>query len=1264
MLSVESTTTDKLASDSRDSVNTTQSAASIPVPPHIDFYDDAFVQNSVLDALQQRTALLKSKARLTIPREADVFRPRRQLDVPALLETLNGDGPSVKVVALVDSGATGSVIDAEFARANGFKEMPLDRPIPVLNADGTRNRAGDISSYVELAMTVQGHQERIPLAVAKLGTNALFLGHDWLRYHNPEVDWRLGTINFTRCPSTCGTPHEPEDDPFAEEGLEAGDRIFVFNFEAYSQEQMEYAQAMHARAFQTHASKIAEQQAAQRKEQTFTERVPAAYHDYKDVFDKDEFDKLPESRPWDHAIELTKEFRPVDSKVYPLSREEQKQLDVFLEENLRSGRIRPSKSPMASPFFFIKKKDGTLRPVQDYRKLNEMTIKNRYPLPLIQELLDKLKGARYFTKLDVRWGYNNVRIKEGDEWKAAFKTNRGHFEPMVMFFGLTNSPATFQAMMNSLFGDLIASGKVVIYLDDILIFTETIEEHREVVRQVLEVLRQNHLYLKPEKCEFEQTSIEYLGMIVEEGKVRMDPAKVAAIRDWPTPTKKRDLQSFIGFCNFYRRFIEDFSKIARPLHDLTKDVPWRWGEDQQMAFEALKEKISSEPVLAIPRDEGQFRVEADASDYATGAVLSQEQDGKWHPIAFLSKSLNEPERNYEIYDKEMLAIMTALEEWRQYLLGTTEPFEIWTDHQNLTYFREARKLNRRQARWFTELQDYHFVLYHKPGKTMGKPDALSRDSVKNEGKRDNENVILLKPDVFMESLRLTIVDIEGPDTALYKRIKDSKAELDPDVQKGLATGNARWIRTEDGVILDGNRLYVPRDQDLRADILQAHHDTQAAGHPGQEKTYELVSREYTWPGIRRDVRKYVAGCQTCQRVKIDRSGRHAPLHPQEVPSGAFEHVAIDFVGPLPESEGMNMICVFTCILTKYVIYAPCTDKVDSPGLARLFHDHVYRDHGLPRKVISDRGPQFVSKFTKALYQLEGVKGNPSTAYHPQTDGQAERQNQELETFLRIWVTYHMDDWARWLASAQFRYNNLVHSATGTSPFRAVRGRDPYSGYNPQRIVNVPGAADFAEHRHQILEEVQSALREAKKRMKEQYDKHVKGILQYKPGDRVWISAKNITSARPTDKLEHQRYGPFKILKIIGASAYKVDIPKSWKSKRVHDVFNQSYLRPYVAPFFKNQVVDDPPPPEIIEREDGAEIEYDVEKILDSKVTGRKPHTKKLQYLVKWEGYGLEDASWEPVEGLEGARKAIADFHKKNPKKPNTASLRTVSLERG
>lgn len=260
-------------------------------------------------------------------------------------------------------------------------------------------------------------------------------------------------------------------------------------------------------------------------------------------------------------------------------------------------------------------------------------------------------------------------------------------------------------MMNELFKDLIHAGVVVVYLDDILIFTKTLEEHRRVTREVLRILRENKLYLKPEKCEFEHSSIEFLGMIVEEGHVRMDPAKVKAVSEWATPKCKKELQSLLGFCNFYRRFIKGFSRVARPLHSLTGDVPWSWSLEQQLAFDELKHRITSESVLAIPTDNGAFRVEADSSNYATGAVLSQQgADGKYHPVAYHSKSLNEADRNYKIYDKELLAIVLALEEWRQYLLGTRHTFEIGSDHLNLTYFREAKKLNRRQTHWFTELQ--------------------------------------------------------------------------------------------------------------------------------------------------------------------------------------------------------------------------------------------------------------------------------------------------------------------------------------------------------------------------------------------------------------------------------------------------------------------------------------------------------------------------------------------------------------------------------
>jgi hypothetical protein len=450
----------------------------------------------------------------------------------------------------------------------------------------------------------------------------------------------------------------------------------------------------------TYSQEIAEKAHQAKAKKSFEEMIPPQYRKFAKVFSEEESHRLPEHKPWDHAIEL-KPGTPetMRTKVYPMSPNEQEELNGFIKENLQKGYIRPSKSPIASPVFFIKKKDGKLRLVQDYRKLNEWTIKNRYPLPLVSDIVGRLRGAKYFTKFDVRWGYHNVRIKEGDEWKAAFATNTGLYEPLVMLFGLTNSPATFQALMNSIFADLIAEGKVAVYLDDILIFSATIEEHRQVVQEVLKRLEQYDLYLRPEKCEFEQQEIEYLGLIIGGSEVKMDPSKVAAVKDWKTPTNLREVRGFIGFANFYRRFIKDFAKITRPLHDLTKkNTPFEWSTRQQEAFDTLREAFISSPVLALWDPELPTRIEVDASGYATGGVLSQQHtDGLWHPIAFRSSSMDPSERNYEIYDREMLAVITALKDWRHFLEGLPHPFEIITDHSNLEYWRTAQNLSRRQV---------------------------------------------------------------------------------------------------------------------------------------------------------------------------------------------------------------------------------------------------------------------------------------------------------------------------------------------------------------------------------------------------------------------------------------------------------------------------------------------------------------------------------------------------------------------------------------
>jgi len=383
--------------------------------------------------------------------------------------------------------------------------------------------------------------------------------------------------------------------------------------------------------------------------------------------------------------------------------------------------------------------------------LNAVTVKNRYPLPLISKLVSQFRGARYFTKLDVQWGFNNVRIKPGDEWKAAFHTNHSLFEPLVMFFGMTNSPATFQTMMNDIFRTLIAEEIIVVYLDDILIFTRTEEEHKRAVWRVLEVLAEHKLFLCPEKCEFHWKEIEYLGLVISENKVAMDPVRVAGVCDWPTLENWTDVQAFIGFVNFYRHFIQDFSTIARPLFDLTcSDQAWNWDTKEQEAFEGLKMAVTTAPVLISPQDSEPFRIEADSSDFASGAVLSQRLPGeeKWHPVAFYSKSLSPVERNYEIHDKEMLAIIRALEEWRHFLEGARHPVEIWTDHKNLEYFMTAKKLNCRQACWSLYLARFDFKLTHCPGCCMGKSDVLSQRPDHGKGASDNEDVVLLQPELL------------------------------------------------------------------------------------------------------------------------------------------------------------------------------------------------------------------------------------------------------------------------------------------------------------------------------------------------------------------------------------------------------------------------------------------------------------------------------------------------------------------------------------
>jgi hypothetical protein len=986
----------------------------------------------------------------------------------------------------------------------------------------------------------------------------------------------------------------------------------------------------------------------------FEDLVPKPYQEFVDVFSKESFDQLPERKPWDHAVELTPDAKFFSTKVYPMSPVEQKELDTFLDENLKTHRIRPSKSPMASPVFFVKKKDGGLRFVQDYRKLNAMTVKNTYPLPLIPDIMNRISTAkaRYFTKLDVRWGYNNVRMREGDEWKAAFRTNRGLYEPLVMFFGLTNSPATFQTMMNDIFKELIDEGFVSVYMDDILIFTETLEQHQQIVRRVLEILRQNKLYLKPEKCQFERTQVEYLGLILSEGRVEMDPIKVGGVKEWPTPRSVTEVRSFLGFCNFYRRFIQDFSHVARPLNDLTtKDRKWTWGGTEKAAFDELKRLITSTPILVQPDHAKPFRLETDASGFATGAVLSQPgADDKWHPIGFISKSFDKAERNYEIHDKELLSVIRGLEDFRHILEGATHPVEVLNDHRNLTYFQTAQNLNRRQARWALFLSRFNISLVHRAGKHSAKPDALSRRADHNTGEDDNKDEVLLRPELFAEKIRTLTsrTPFIGPEQAFIDRIRSCE-DRDEAVVKALKElGITRNIRgdewaDEDGMILYRGKIYVPLDANLRHDIVKAHHDSAIVGHPGRWKTHELVARNYWWPGLGRYVAKYVKGCDKCNRTKTFPTTPVGKLMPNRIPDRRWQVISVDLIVELPESRGYNAIMVVVDRLSKRAHLIPTTNEVDSIGIARLFRDHVWKLHGIPEEVISDRGPQFVSQFMRELSKFLDIKIAASTAFHPQTDGQTERVNQEIEQYLRVFVNQRQDDWYDWLALAEFSYNDRIHASTQTSPFMLDTGQHPRLGFEPIRESRLEGFEEFSSRMKKATEEAKAALTKAADDMARFYDVHHGESPPLEVGDKVWLDASHVSTNRPKKKLDDKWLGPYPIVKVISRNAYKLKLPTAFG--RTHPVFNVSLLRPFSADEIPERPTPRPPPPII---RDGHK-EFEVEKILDSRL-----RYNRLEYLIRWKGYGRSDDTWEPARDVKAAR-LVREFHSANPQAPRLIS---------
>jgi len=1067
---------------------------------------------------------------------------------------INAEIAGIPARTLIDSGAQGNYVNPRVAHQLNSYQRKKSEPYTLSGFNGSDQ--GQVNQELrDINLNIDGHVEPITLDVTPMKYD-LVLGMAWLKKHNPLINWSTRLLTFPNCrhfglPSSKGTTNITKAIWVRPQGRTLA-----------SVEPVE---------------------------------CPKEYEDFKDVFEeKLGKDALPEHKPWDHEIPLIPGKEPTYGPLYTLTREEEIELKTYIEKNLAKGFIRESSGPAASPILFVPKKDKTKRLCVDFRKLNEITVKNRYPLPRIDELQDRLQGMKWFTAIDIREAYYRIRIKQGEEWKTAFRTRYGQYEYCVMPFGLTNAPASFQSLINNALREYL-DDFVVAYLDDVLIFSKTYEEHVQHVRKVLTKLREKGLPVKLEKCEFHKHEVPFLGYIVSDQGLKMSPDKIKDVLEWPEPRSVKDVQSFLGFANFYRRFIEGYSRVTAALSNLTKkgvQKMFALSADAREAFLELKRRFTSAPLLLMFDPEKPIHLETDASDYAIGACILQPDDnGKWLPVAYHSRKLTGPELNYEIYDKELLAIVEALRHWRVYCEGPKYTVDIYSDHKNLLYWTTTKKLHGRLIRWSETMSAYNFRIHYVKGKENGRADALSRRPDYEEGSKVKPSDALLK--------------VEG-DSLVFNRT----------------------------IMMAERSISTPISAQDKLEALKLCHDDTLAGHPGVNKTLELLTRDYSWKGMRADVEEYVGKCMVCQKARPSRHKPYGLLQPTPVPEYPWQTITWDFIVELPKSEdpltgtAYDSILVICDRMTKYSYFLPCNTTTNAKQLAYLFMRTVFAEHGMPKTIISDRGSTFTSQFLQTLMNQLGTKAKFSTAFHPETDGQTERTNQTLEQYLRCYINHRQDNWVSLLPLAQFCFNNNT-AVTGVSPFYANYGFHPNFTRNAIKTDRTNELARLTvEQMKELHEHLKTELEFIAQRMARFANRHRIEGPTLSRGDPVYLIRKNIKTKRPNSKLDFKKLGPFKIKDKLGPVTYRLQLPKNMK---IHPVFHIALLEP----------ANPETPLETSQPLEQTDKEYDVEEVL-----GFKWENNRRMFLIKWLDYDPSENSWEPETNLN--KEVLRQIKTKNP----------------
>jgi len=860
------------------------------------------------------------------------------------------------VSVLVDSGSTHNFIQDWVAKQVGLPLQPA-HTFQVLVGNGEELQCTSICQ--QLSLTLGKHKFLVDLYVLRLSGAEVVLGVQWLKTLGPVLtDYERLTMKFCQngqMVELCGEP-KPQ-------------------LEEASLHQLQRMVTTQAIDTCLHLHLITPDPPQDSPEITLPQ-INDLISQFSTIFQIPTH--LQPTRATDHQIPLQNNANPINVRPYRYPQFQKQKIETQIRDMLSQGIIRPSSSSFSSPVLLVRKKDGTWRFCVDYRALNAITLKDRFPIPEIDELLDELYGTQYFSKLDLCSGYHQICMHPDDIAKTAFRTHQGHFEFLVMPFGLFNAPSTFQETMNHLFQPYLRDF-VIVFFDDILVFSRSLQEHEQHLRIVFQLLLDNHFFLKMSKCSFAQSSISYLGHVVSAHGVGPNSEKIASMLNWPQPKSLKQLRGFLGLTGFYRKFVSHYASIAAPLTALLKKDSFTWSEDAQIAFERLKQAMIEAPVLKLPNFNEDFVVETDASGIGMGAVLCQQG----HPICYFSKKLCPRMQTALTYVRELYAITSAVKKWRAYLLG--RQFVIHTDQRSLRELMTQVVQTPEQQFYLAKLLGYSYEIVYKPGAQNKVADVLSRIH-----------------DTLAQCLGFTVPHCVFVDKVRAECARDSDYQQLLQRVRDDPLQHAKFQVVRDLLYFSG-KLYIPAQSHLKLVLLEEFHASPIGGHNSITKTLSRLKENVYWDGMKTDVVSFVKACIICQSTKHPNHLPFGLLQPLPIPENVWEDVSLDFVIGLPSFQIHTVVLVVVDRLSKAAHFGMLPTHFTAVKVAELFSKMVCCVHGMPKSMVFDRDLIFLSNFWQEVFRLSGTKLRMSSAYHPQSDGQTEIVNKTLQQYLRCFV---------------------------------------------------------------------------------------------------------------------------------------------------------------------------------------------------------------------------------------------------------------------